>query len=120
MAIIQFKPGFDAAAYLRTKEKGRNLKGVASHFESSKRPPINLNSKPELAKKRNDEEIPPIVKAFPGRLRGQSETPTNQQEFVNQQYPPENEDGNRYRSKFLISLRHTNRTQMNMAPTRTR
>ena len=70
MAIIQFKLGFDAVIYLRTKKKGRNLKGMVNHFESSKRPFINLNLKPELVKKKNNEKIPPIVKAFFKRLKG--------------------------------------------------
>ena len=58
MAIIQFKPGFDTVIYFKIKEKGRNLKGVASYFEFNKRPFINLNLKPELIKKKKRRKNP--------------------------------------------------------------
>ena len=102
MANFQFQPGFDVAAYLRAKDKARNSNKVAGHSGSNKRLSVSLDSRPELIETRNDERIPLIVEAFSRRLRGQSETPTNQQEFASQQPPPENEDGNRSRSKFLI------------------
>ena len=94
MVTIQFKPGFDAAAYHKAKGKSRDSKSVTSQSEPNKRSPATVKSGSEHIETGSDYETPPIEEAFLRGSTGQSETPSNQQRFASQQHSRENKGGN--------------------------